>query len=130
MLNENNLPFAQDAEPCFGLERDEQMYDYYNGVLVGDAAREFEAHLLDCFACRRKVATLDLINATLKSALIPLEDEPYFDEEINVPLAKQQHAMNGTAERGIPYPMILGGLGVLSILGVGVVKLIKYARET
>lgn len=130
MLDENDLPLPEDAESCVGLERDEQMYDYYNEVLVGDAAREFEAHLLDCFTCRRKVATLDLINATLKSELIPRVDEPSRDEEIELTAPTQQYVMAGAAPRGVPYHVILGGLGVLGVLGVGVVKLIKYTRQT
>lgn len=129
MLNENDLPIPQDAEPCLGLERDEQMYDYYNGVLVGDAAREFEAHLLDCFTCRRKVATLDMINATLKSELMPLNDDLSLSEKIEVQPLKPQHVSTVNGERSIPYPVLLSGLGVLSIVGVGVVRLIKYARR-
>ena len=91
MLNENDLPLPQNDEPCVALDRDEQLYDYYNGVLVGDAARDFEAHLLDCFACRQKVTTLDMINATLKSELLSLEDEPSLDVEIEVPTPLRQH---------------------------------------
>jgi anti-sigma factor RsiW len=131
MLNDNDLPLPEDAESCLGLERDEQLYDYYNGVLVGDAAREFEAHLLDCFTCRRKVATLDLINETLKSELLPARDEPPTSEEINAPESAQESATTKVMERGTPpHYVILGGLGVLSVLGVGVVKLFKYARQS
>lgn len=131
MLNDNDLPLPEGAESCLGLERDEQLYDYYNGVLVGDAAREFEAHLLDCFTCRRKVATLDLINETLKSELLPAVDWPSPSEEIDSLESAQEPAAAKVLERGgPPYYVILGGLGVLSVLGVGVVKLIKYARQS
>ncbi|HEX7957037.1 MAG TPA: zf-HC2 domain-containing protein [Pyrinomonadaceae bacterium] len=137
MRNENDSPLPQDAESCVGLGRDEQLYDYYNGVLVGDAAREFEAHLLDCFACRRKVATLDLINETLRSELMPRGEESSPGEEAGAPEPAQQCVAAGAAAgRATPYHLILGGLrvlgglGVLGVLGVGAVKLIKYARQT
>jgi len=54
---------------CIDSELGEQLYDYYNGALTGTEAREAEAHLLICVACRSKVNLLDAINSTLKQEL-------------------------------------------------------------
>jgi hypothetical protein len=150
MITENNLPMPDDAPDCLGLGREDQLYDYYNGVLVGEEARVFETHLLDCIACRRKVATLDWINEMLKSEVdaseqdvelasewdleltseLDLELTSEWDLEL-ASLAENPQLVIQTTSSGANLPTLylaLGGLGILGALGFGAIKLFKYSR--
>ena len=153
MMTENNLPTPNDAPDCLGLGGEDRLYSYYNGVLVGEEARAFETHLLDCIACRRKVATLDWINEVLKSEVDASELDAELASELDLVLASELDAelaseldmvLDSLAENAqLREPVIqttssganlpafylaLGGLGILGALGFGAIKLFKYSR--
>ncbi|HKC65091.1 MAG TPA: zf-HC2 domain-containing protein [Pyrinomonadaceae bacterium] len=58
-----------DAENCIEPEQGVRVYEYYNGMLAGDDAQDFRAHLLVCFGCRQTIMKLDRINEILKVSL-------------------------------------------------------------
>lgn len=153
MITENNLPMPDDAPDCLGLGREDQLYDYYNGVLVGEEARVFETHLLDCIACRRKVATLDWINEMLKSEVDVPELDVELASELDLELISEldleltseldmelaslaenpqlREPVIQTISSGANLPTLylaLGGLGIVGALGFGAIKLFKYSR--
>jgi anti-sigma factor RsiW len=137
MITDDDLPM-HDAPDCLGLGREDQLYNYYNGVLVGEEARAFERHLLDCIACRQKVATLDWINEVLKDEVEDFEPDQELESELNLELDAwtedvqlREPVVLHTAPSGSNLPALylaLGGLGILGALGFGAIKLFKYSR--
>jgi hypothetical protein len=131
MTKGNESPSPQDAEACADLGREEQVYDYYNAVLAGDEAREFETHLLDCFTCRRKLATLDWVHATVKDELMSAAASPVPEvraEEATAPV--DAYVAPVTVEEPFPtFYVVVGGLGVLGVLTLVGYKLIGYTRQ-
>ena len=123
----NDRPSPQDAETCSELGRDEQVYDYYNAVLVGDEAREFETHLLECFTCRRKLTTLDWVNATLRNEMMSAA-LPALADEAEAPAGARAAAE--TAGHQVPtFYMIVGGLSLLGVLTLVGFNLVGYTRQ-
>lgn len=132
MTTGNDCPSPQDAETCSDLGRDEQVYDYYNAVLVGDEARGFEAHLLDCFTCRRKLATLDWVNATLKTELTGAFAAPALEPPDDETETASEREHVATAAVGDPLPtiyVVVGGLSALGVLTLLGFKLVGYTRR-
>ncbi|HEV2863654.1 MAG TPA: hypothetical protein VGX48_21755 [Pyrinomonadaceae bacterium] len=131
MTTDNDLPTPDNISPCLNLGREDQVYDYYNGVLVGEEARAFEAHLLDCFTCGRTLATLDWVNELLKTEIVETETEPVTPDARawrSLPAAPSPPA----ARNWPPLYLIIGGVGGLGILGglaYGTARLFKFVRQ-
>lgn len=131
MTKGNESPSPQDAESCADLGRGEQVYDYYNAVLAGDEAREFETHLLDCFTCRRKLATLEWVHATVRNELLNSATSPYQEAPAAEAAAPADEPV-APVTAADPFPtfyVVVGGLSVLGVLTLVGLKLVGYTRQ-